>query len=145
MGRNLITVPLPFGAVSTRRTSLYLMRGIAGVMIKVGAWGPFQGLTGLAPTRGFLWRSHWTTHASKAINLLYSLTTTLYYNSQYGGGPLKVILTTIVSLHTNNTSIYTIHTTAQWVLASPYIPLENVTLLEPSTAFYMLRMFRKLL
>jgi hypothetical protein len=48
-----------------------------GTMIKVRIWGSLQGLTGLAPTTEYTWRSHWTTHTSKTINIIY-LPTTLH-------------------------------------------------------------------
>jgi hypothetical protein len=63
--------------------------GWIGMMIQVGAWGSLQDLTGLAPTRGFIGRCHWTTHTSKTINIIYS-PTTLYPNSHFDGASLKV-------------------------------------------------------
>jgi hypothetical protein len=48
--------------------------GQTRMVITVGAWGSLQGLTGLAPTREFTWRSHWTTHCCRTINLIYSTT-----------------------------------------------------------------------
>jgi hypothetical protein len=67
--------------------------GWIGMMIKVGAWGSLQGLTGLAPTREFAWRSHWTTHYCRTVNLIYSAT--LLHginNSHYSGCSLKSLV-----------------------------------------------------
>jgi hypothetical protein len=51
-----------------------VLSGWIGMMIKVGAWGSLQGLTGLAPTREFTLRSHWTTHYCRTISFIYSTT-----------------------------------------------------------------------
>jgi hypothetical protein len=71
------------------------------------------------------------THTSRTIYLICSPTTTLYYSSHYSGGSLKVTGPTIQSLSTIQTT-QTIVT--QWLLDSPYVLLEDVTLLEPSAS-----------
>jgi hypothetical protein len=131
------------------------MRGITGVMMKVEVWGSLQGLTGLALTREFIGRSHWTTHTSKTINLIYSPTTlhdvTIVTTeaAHWSLGTLTNSLTTIAILLLSlfllfallvlcysHYYIITTILTAQWMLASPYIlvPLDDVTLPELSAA-----------